>query len=540
MFGTLFRSNSEVVALLAKSMPGNAVLSDVEEYSDRHPCFADGITTDFQSFYRAKGHQVLDMNDRLLGVTSDTSQKVVKSSVADGGNGSITTTGTKAASTKDRSPVLSPRSQHLRKKMEKLKRQLRSTASLEEEGVLDEGSSLEDGPLSLDFTEFEKKRKWWVEHDRGKSTTHDDRHTGGEETDSRSSGAQSSGPHSSGSQNDRLRDDGPVSSTDHNDIAAADSKPLDDVGADSHGTGTKAWFDQSTLELEPRIATSFEGDRHAILANVSVTSKGYLSSSPDPDSSYISLTDHTSEYPSHSIPSARPILSETSFIQPASTKVPSLVDAIAETTEPVSGETEGLRRMTEPDAVFSKGYLSISSAESINAGPGTVFSKEPLSFSSTGSIPASLASPPRNLMLSLLSSIPETPRPHACKIDLGESPSTLDYPCNIQRPLSSPTAKRTRSTNPFKSSNMLNEPIRNILAQLSSSPPLQLTHSQTDPQRKLKRLNPMLPKPSRASTRVIAAVGNGAEVILIESSDDDDSQASSKLDWKRAREDNET
>ncbi|KAG0001468.1 hypothetical protein BGZ65_003456 [Modicella reniformis] len=255
-------------------MADNTFSKDVEEYSDRRLCFADGITTDFQSFHHAKGHQVLDMNDRLIGVASDR-----PSVVGDGSSGALkpTTAQTKKALTKDTGIVLSPRSQHLSRKMEKLKRQLRNTTSLEEEEEerLDNESSLEDGPFSLEFAAIEKKRKWWLEHDRG------------EETDPQSSDIQSSGPYSTGPLNNEFQSASPLKST-------VDKAPDQETGE------TKAWYDLSTLDLEPQMTALAEDDHHSAQTEEPVESKGYLSSSPDPisgDTSYNTLSTKSLQKP---------------------------------------------------------------------------------------------------------------------------------------------------------------------------------------------------------------------------------------------------
>ncbi|KAG0224446.1 hypothetical protein BGW41_005076 [Actinomortierella wolfii] len=79
-------------------------------------------------------------------------------------------------------PLLSPRSRHLQKKMEKLKRQL--TRAKSEETDLQRkdrvsqssgsGSSLSAGPLTLDMDVLERKRLWWLQEDREQSTTQED------------------------------------------------------------------------------------------------------------------------------------------------------------------------------------------------------------------------------------------------------------------------------------------------------------------------------------------------------------------------------
>ncbi|KAF9084576.1 hypothetical protein BGX29_002481, partial [Mortierella sp. GBA35] len=142
---TLFRSNREIVTLLAPHMPQQSSL-DVEEYRDREALLTDGVTTDFQRFHHAKGYHYLDMSDKVLGVATSDVEPMGSRAGQQGTTLARNTT----------KPLLSPRSSHLRKKMDKLKRQLRNTASLEDE---EEESSLEDGPLSMDLALVEKKRK---------------------------------------------------------------------------------------------------------------------------------------------------------------------------------------------------------------------------------------------------------------------------------------------------------------------------------------------------------------------------------------------
>ncbi|KAG9065547.1 hypothetical protein KI688_001835 [Linnemannia hyalina] len=163
MTHTLFRSNREIVTLLAPYMPQRSGVSlDVEEYRDREPLMTDGVTTDFQDFQHVKAvYQILDMNNETGGiVTPDVGSSRPRT-------GHYTTTGVHRAS--DGTP-LSPRSRHLRKKMDKLKRQLRNTASLEKEEKEEEGSSLEDGPLSVDLALVEKKRKRLLSYYGGQSS----------------------------------------------------------------------------------------------------------------------------------------------------------------------------------------------------------------------------------------------------------------------------------------------------------------------------------------------------------------------------------
>ncbi|KAG0376251.1 hypothetical protein BGX24_008030 [Mortierella sp. AD032] len=220
---TLFRSNSEIVALLAPFIPQRSgVSTDVEEYRDREPLMTDGVTTDFQSFQHAKGFQVLDMSDKVHGITAVIDLEAPSRS----GAGQYPT----PIRAQDHA-MLSPRSKHLRKKIDKLKRQLRNTASLEsEEGegeVQDGESSLEDGPLSMDLALIEKKRKRQSSCDQGQDTTT-------QET-TREDFSELQGSSRSGEQNggDLLRE--------NNGQAG--------VKGEGGGGEAKPWYDQSTVEI---------------------------------------------------------------------------------------------------------------------------------------------------------------------------------------------------------------------------------------------------------------------------------------------------
>ncbi|KAF9178743.1 hypothetical protein BGZ51_007528 [Haplosporangium sp. Z 767] len=290
IFNTFYRSNREAIALLSNYLSDSALLLTASEKSkDQQHCRNDVVTTDFQSFHRAKGFQILDMNDEVLGVASVTSslqfsrQKQQQQEQQGQSTGTIialTDEGVKAGSKssivlKQPSPILSPRSNHLRKKMKKLMRQLRNTTSLEEESGLEwkeeNESTLEEGPLSLDLENFERKRKWWMhENDRGQSTTLED-HTGGDETDSQSIG--------------RLqRSNGPVSDVSCQEQQDIVSERKGDSECQQTDT-SKGWCDQSTLELVPDMLVSADeteeqqDEQFSNCAAQSVESKGYMSSS---------------------------------------------------------------------------------------------------------------------------------------------------------------------------------------------------------------------------------------------------------------------
>ncbi|KAG0251228.1 hypothetical protein BG011_007757 [Mortierella polycephala] len=289
VFSTFYRSNRETIALLSNYLPDPALPTTAsEENKSRQHCRNDGITTDFQSFHRAKGFRVLDMNDGILGVASATSslqssrqqqqhqeqQRHNTRAIIALTNEDIKAGSKSSAALKQPSPMLSPRSNHLRKKMKKLMRQLRNTASLEEESGLEwkeeDESTLEEGPLSLDLENIERKRKWWMhDNDRGQSTTLED-HTGGGETDSQSI---SGPPHSNGLVND-------ASCQEQQGIV---SERKDD-GECQQEDAPKGWYDQSSLELVPDMlvfddnAEEQQEGQLSDCAAQSVESKGYVSS----------------------------------------------------------------------------------------------------------------------------------------------------------------------------------------------------------------------------------------------------------------------
>ncbi|KAF9964019.1 hypothetical protein BGZ70_007025 [Mortierella alpina] len=283
IFLSLFSSNREKVALLARHMVDPGFALDVEEYSDRRPCLQDGITTDFQSFHHAKGFHVLDMNDELLGVGTARANRqppLLANEPIDVDEQSETRTGITPATMRGPSPILSPRSTHLRRKMNKLRRLLRNTASLEEEeesgAHSQDESTFGDGPLSLDLAEIERKRNWWMQADRGPSTSLDETRTGGEETDPQSSGVQSSGAFVDALQEDGAEDGSVVPCMTHEQA--------------------ESWYDETTVELKLSEVDSkpnevgLDSDRglcsdihgYGSTSSVIASSSEYLSSSPDP------------------------------------------------------------------------------------------------------------------------------------------------------------------------------------------------------------------------------------------------------------------
>ncbi|KAI9240618.1 MAG: beta-lactamase-like protein [Podila humilis] len=147
-------SNSKAVALLAHAMPNKALITNLTEEQRIEARY--GITGDFQEYHQVNGYNVLDASDKVRGVKF-----------------AIPVSTPRATGQKQSTPILSPRSNHLRKKLDKLKQQLRNSESLEEVQEISD-SSVDEGPLSLDLNDLERKRKWWLETERGKSTTFED------------------------------------------------------------------------------------------------------------------------------------------------------------------------------------------------------------------------------------------------------------------------------------------------------------------------------------------------------------------------------
>ncbi|KAG0212511.1 hypothetical protein BGX33_003499 [Mortierella sp. NVP41] len=275
---TLFRSNREIVTLLAPHMPQQSSL-DVEEYRDREALLTDGVTTDFQRFHHAKGYHYLDMSDKVLGVATSDVEPMGSRAGQQGTTLARNTT----------KPLLSPRSSHLRKKMDKLKRQLRNTASLEDE---EEESSLEDGPLSMDLALVEKKRKRLSSCDVGQNTTQET--TREELSDLQSSAGQASGD--------------PFSAS-----GLLSTSKTDDNRHQQEGESTTPWYDQSTVELCLTVLVDLEKDddvdeEESSLAydrstDVSrtepATPEGYMTSSPD---SILSSLGPTESSPTDTLP----------------------------------------------------------------------------------------------------------------------------------------------------------------------------------------------------------------------------------------------
>lgn len=182
-------------------MPNGALIANLTEEQRIEARY--GITGDFQEYHQVNGYNVLDASDKARG---DTFAIPVSTPVTE---------------QKQPSPILSPRSNHLRKKLDKLKRQLRNSESLEEVQEMSD-SSVDEGPLLLDLNDLERKRKWWLETERGKSTTIED-----DDTE-----VLTESDHSLGIDKDTTFEVGSISKK-----------------QDGQGTLEDQWFDKSTLEL---------------------------------------------------------------------------------------------------------------------------------------------------------------------------------------------------------------------------------------------------------------------------------------------------
>ncbi|KAF9941318.1 hypothetical protein BGZ67_005369 [Mortierella alpina] len=492
VFQSLFNSNREKVALLARHMVDPVFALDVEEYADRRPCLEDGITTDFQSFHHAKGYHVLDMNDELLGVGPELSGShppLIASEPINLDEQSRTRTGITSTTTKGPSPILSPRSTHLRRKMNKLRRLLRNTASLEEEeeagGDSQDESTLGDGPLSLDFGEIERKRNWWMQAERGPSTSLEGTRTGREETDPQSSGVQSSGAFV-----DELQE------------GIADGSSV--VPCMAHEQAEK-WYDESTVELQPN-EVDLDSDRgvcsdkreYGSISSVIASSGDYLSSSPDPVLSTSPCTNSLSGVAT-SLQSAETPISDLGIMS----RIPTPFSGSVQTIR-ASGAVEGLDIGIIPGPVPLPAADLSSSCSLTPSLPSMPLSSNgtPVSSSLLSSVPEYLKTPPR--------------RSNHINIGLGDSPSSVNT-----APASS------KFVLPSNEPPWDYKPVGSIFAQLAWSPPsrrrpTQLTRAMTDPQhgphRRPQKHFAEVQAPVRAGTSII---DSGHEVILIESSDDD-------------------
>ncbi|KAG0330276.1 hypothetical protein BG000_011762 [Podila horticola] len=208
-------SNSKVVALLAHAMPNEALITHQTEEQRIEAQY--GVTRDFQEYHLVKGFNVLDASDKIKGVKFDIPTR---------------------RTTRQMPPqqILSPRSNHLRRKLDKLKRQLRNSESLEGAAETSD-SSVDEGPLSLDLNDLERKRKWWLEAERGKSTTFEDT---GADTHSFTESDRSLGI-----PNKRTFDVDSISNKDITSVVGSMSKK----SQDGQGAHENQWYDKSTLEL---------------------------------------------------------------------------------------------------------------------------------------------------------------------------------------------------------------------------------------------------------------------------------------------------
>ncbi|KAG0086302.1 hypothetical protein BGZ93_000198, partial [Podila epicladia] len=206
-------SNSKAVALLAHAIPNEALITHQTEEQRIDAQY--GITRDFQEYHRVNGFNVLDASDKI---------RVVEFAVP---------ATPRATGQKQPQQILSPRSNHLRKKLDRLRRQLRNSESLNE-GAETSDSSIDEGPLSLDLNDLERKRKWWLETERGKSTTFED-------TSDDWSFVESE--HSLGISNRSTFDVGSISNKDTTSVVGSITKKV-------QGQGTEEdQYDESTLEL---------------------------------------------------------------------------------------------------------------------------------------------------------------------------------------------------------------------------------------------------------------------------------------------------
>ncbi|KAF9300923.1 hypothetical protein BGZ74_007333 [Mortierella antarctica] len=212
-------SNSRMVALLAHAMPNEALITHQTEEQRIDAQY--GITRDFQEYHQVNGFNVLDASYKVRGV-----EFAVPATP-------------RVTGQKQPQQILSPRSNHLRKKLDKLRRQLRSSESLEEDAETS-NSSMDASPLSLDLNDLERKRKWWLEAERGKSTTFED--TG----DDTWSFVESD--HSLGIFNKSTFDVGSISKKGTTSVVGSITKKSQDC----RGTEEDQWYDKSTLELRPQ------------------------------------------------------------------------------------------------------------------------------------------------------------------------------------------------------------------------------------------------------------------------------------------------
>ncbi|KAG0258584.1 hypothetical protein DFQ27_004549 [Actinomortierella ambigua] len=172
---TYRESNRQIVELLARHVHHRTFALDVEENN------VPGQLRQWQVQQRQRRrgvlhdrHQVLDLDGVVVadGQPTHPSSELKRPSSSCVGRSDILLQGKS-------DPLLSPRSRHLFKKMQRLKRQLVRAKSEEADPQhkgrvsqdSESGSSLGAGPLTLDMDELERKRLWWLQEDRGDSTT---------------------------------------------------------------------------------------------------------------------------------------------------------------------------------------------------------------------------------------------------------------------------------------------------------------------------------------------------------------------------------
>ncbi|KAF9170874.1 hypothetical protein BGX20_008394 [Mortierella sp. AD010] len=462
IFNTLYKSNREVVTLLAQDMSEMSFSLDVEEYKDRHPCISDGITTDFQSFYNARGFNILDMDDQVLGVDSTTAGSGCQRTLEKGSSIIIldNQSTSNPTATKVLNVALSPRSNHLRRKMEKLKRQLRSTASLEgQDRVQSEGeeeSILEEGPLSLDLEVIEKKRKWWLEYERGKSTTLEEYTTGEEETDPQISRILSGDLTDSVIHAQAVEDEG--HRRDGNDNQPA-RQPKEE------------WNELSTLELNPPSAALVEIEE----SNIHIESESRLKVG--------SNINHGSSSAA-SMPS--PDLSVHFATSPALSQADSTIEAAIASKESTPASLPSPRTQTPVDM-------------------------ECISIPSDSSFSLS-AAPPSHNAISSLPPLPKTPsRPKDIKIDLSASSSSSCRP------------NTTRFEPPFDIQKPTGNIFLQIAWSPPLRPIRKPSHAKTVPHQSInQKFKRAAPSTKRVSSTIAVDKEGGKKVIVIESSDEDD------------------
>ncbi|KAF9438603.1 hypothetical protein BGZ76_006502 [Entomortierella beljakovae] len=499
IFHTFYKSNHESIALLAQNIPERSFSLEVEEDNERRPCFSDAISTDFQSFHNAKGFNVLDMNDRVLGITAvsdrpdPTHGKRPDYIILDERESYI-------APTRPGHTVLtalSPRSKHLQKRMEKLKRQLRKTVSLEEQAdganlKEDEESILEEGPLSLDLQDIEKKRRWWLEFERGKSTTQEEDTTNEEVTDPHISRISSGGIVVDFAKDDERS----VLLQQHDKEFGHERSPR----IEEEEKDEDKWHDMSTIELNgPVLIDQCQSDTEPDANESTSLSKRYLSSSPDPICFSETPTGDLGINFSSSIPS--PALSIFSAISQHSTSLDSIVKNTQSSNPSLPSPPAQLNQ--------SQDYISIPSETSIKL---------------------SLTQSQHHPTLSQSTSPKTSTRTEDTMINPGKSSITS-------------SSYRHGSFGKGMSVTYSNHrPSNNIFVQLAWSPPLKPIRKPTrisseilldQGQRSSSQL-PIVPMTKRAASTIVVDEKR-KEIIVIESSEDEEGDENRAVDYREPK-----